>query len=143
MPVTKNTQSGFTLIELLIAVMLLAIGMLGLAELQVTAMKTNAQSASSTGARALAQRYIERIAAMDSGDAMFDAAGTGTLDSGVSVEGAGTYDITYTVTRVTAAGEDVANLFRVQVDVENRASTIGAFGRSSRVATAYTFKRAI
>ena len=139
----KNSQSGFTLIELLIAVMLLAIGMLGLAELQVTAMKTNAQSASSTAARALAQRYVEKIIAWDADDPRFVDGGTGNLASALVVEGAGTYSVDYLITQITADGTAVSDVFRVKVDVTNSASTIGAFGRSPQVATAYTIVRAI
>jgi prepilin-type N-terminal cleavage/methylation domain-containing protein len=144
----KNKQSGFTLIELLVAVMLLLIGMLGLAELQVTAMKTNAQSASSTAAKALAQRYVEIIIAWDAADPRLVDGGTGNLVSGLNIEGAGSYNVDYTISQVAGGGENVSGLFNVQVDVTSTSTSIGAFGRSAniltggRAATATALKRA-
>ena len=78
MPVSNKSQAGFTLIELLVAVVILAIGLLGLAQLQVTAIKTNAQSSTSTAATAIAQRVVEEIAAMSADHAMFDGPNNGT-----------------------------------------------------------------
>ncbi len=48
MPASKKIQAGFTLVELLVAIVVLAIGLLGLVQLQVTAIKTNSQSMTST-----------------------------------------------------------------------------------------------
>ena len=61
MSASKNSQSGFSLIELLVAVVILAVGLLGLAQLQVTAIKVNSQSMTSTTARALAQKVVETV----------------------------------------------------------------------------------
>ena len=44
MPASKKMQAGFTLVELLIAIVILAVGLLGLVQLQMTAIKTNSQS---------------------------------------------------------------------------------------------------
>ena len=41
---SENSQSGFSLVELLVAIVVLAICMLGLAQLQITAMRTNSKS---------------------------------------------------------------------------------------------------
>jgi len=142
MPVAKKSQSGFSLIELLVAVVILAVGLLGLAQLQITAMKTNSQSATSTASAALAQRVVEKIAAMSADDAMFDGPGSGTWGSAV-VEGAGTYDITYDVTPVTASGVAVTNLFRVEVTVTSTTDLMHVLGNQQRVVKAFTLKRAI
>jgi type IV pilus assembly protein PilV len=40
----KSGQAGFSLIELLVAIVILAVGLLGLAELQVTAIRANSHS---------------------------------------------------------------------------------------------------
>lgn len=56
-------QSGITLIEVLITVLVLAIGLLGIAALQTTAMTGNYTSYQYTQAAFLAQSMLERIRA--------------------------------------------------------------------------------
>lgn len=56
-----TSRKGFTLVELMIAVVILAIGLLGLAQLQVTAMQATTHSSGMVGANALAQRVAEEI----------------------------------------------------------------------------------
>ena len=144
MPVAKNTQSGFSLIEMLVAIVILAVGLLGLAQLQITAMKTNSQSATSAAATALAQQVVEKIAAIDADDAMFTSSTGVTWDgSPVTVAGAGTYDITYDVTQVLANGTAIPNLFRIDVNVLSTSDLMHVLGNQRRLATASTLKRAI
>lgn len=142
MPTLKKSQSGFSLVELLVAIVILAVGLLGLAQLQVTAIKANSQSTTSTASAALAQRVVEEIAAMPADDAMFDGPGSGTWGSAV-LDGAGTYDITYDVTAVKASGVDVTNLFRVEVTVTSTADLMHVLGNQKREVKAFTLKRAI
>jgi prepilin-type N-terminal cleavage/methylation domain-containing protein len=139
MPASKKSQSGFTLVELLVAVMILAVGLLGLAQLQVSAIKANSQSATTTAATAIAQRYIERITAMDPADAMFNADGTGTFPP-VTVEGGGIYNVTWTV---ETPYESVTNLCKVTIFVESTTDVMGVLGNNKRTATMRTLKRAI
>jgi len=61
---SKNTQSGFSLVEAMIALMILAVGLLGLAELQVTAMKSNSKSGSFMELTVIAQTAIEEVMAI-------------------------------------------------------------------------------
>ena len=144
MPASKKMQAGFTMIELLVAVVILAIGMLGLAQLQITAIKTNAQSATSTAATALAQQIVEDVAAMNADHPMFDGPNSGTwADSPITVEGAGTYDVTYDVSQVQAAGNNVTNVFRVEITVTSTTDVAHVFGNQVREAKAFTIKRAI
>lgn len=144
MPVKRNSQAGFTLVELLVAVVILSVGLLGLAQLQVSAIRTNAQSASSTAATALAQRIVEEVAAMSSEDPMFDGPGGGTWPgSPISVAGAGTYNITYNVAQVTAAGTPVTNVFQVSITVTSSTDVMHVLGNRVRSVTATTLKRAI
>lgn len=148
-----SSQAGMSMIEMLIAVVILAIGLLGLAELQVTAMKANTQSNVSVTAASLAQRVIESVVAMDPGSAIFDA---GVLDepwpwSPVSLAGSGTFNITYSVRRnVDPNSADptglgylgVQNLCRVDVTV--RTASAFAWGRSEsgqHAVTMTTLKR--
>lgn len=144
MPVPNKSQAGFTLVELLVAVVILAIGLLGLAQLQVTAIKTNAQSATSTAATAIAQRVVEEIAAMGADHVMFDGPNSGTwVGSPITVEGAGTYSVTYDVTQVQAAGNNVTNLFRIEITVTSTTDVMNVLGNQVREAQAFTIKRAI
>ena len=66
MPVFKNVQSGFSLIEMLVAITILAVGLLGLAELQITAMRSNSKSGSIVAASSIAQMAVEEILAVNS-----------------------------------------------------------------------------
>jgi type IV pilus modification protein PilV len=57
----KSYQQGFTLIEILIAILVLAVGMLGLAKLQGVTMLNSAESRMHTHAVNLAQDKIEEL----------------------------------------------------------------------------------
>jgi prepilin-type N-terminal cleavage/methylation domain-containing protein len=54
-------QGGFSLIEVLVALVILAVGLLGLAMFQITAIKGNAIAAKWTVATELAQDRLERF----------------------------------------------------------------------------------
>lgn len=62
-PSTGKQQSGVTLIEVLITVLVLAIGLLGIAAVQTTALSGNYTSYQSTQAAFLASSMMERIRA--------------------------------------------------------------------------------
>jgi prepilin-type N-terminal cleavage/methylation domain-containing protein len=59
-----SKQSGFSMVEMLVAIVILAVGLLGLAELQITAMKTNSKSGSIVAASTVAQIATEEIMAV-------------------------------------------------------------------------------
>ena len=59
----KHNQNGFTLVEMLIAVIILSIGLLGLAGLQITSLKFNYSSEQRTQATILAYDMIDRMRA--------------------------------------------------------------------------------
>ena len=61
MPVFKNSQSGFSMVEMLVAIVVLAVGLLGLAGLQLTAIKTNAHSHGLMAASSVAQLFLEDV----------------------------------------------------------------------------------
>lgn len=57
-------ENGFTLVEILIALAILAIGLLALAEMQISAIKGNAFSGTTTDATTLAQDRLEQLMAL-------------------------------------------------------------------------------
>lgn len=56
-----KSQIGFTLIEMLIAISILSFGLLGLAELQIIAIKSNKESRDLTSAVILAETKVEEL----------------------------------------------------------------------------------
>jgi len=62
-----NRQIGITLVEVLVAILVLAIGLLGIAGLQTAAMGTNFNSYQYTQAAILAQSMVERMRANPTG----------------------------------------------------------------------------
>jgi type IV pilus assembly protein PilV len=144
MPAPKNSQSGFTLIEMLVSIVILAVGLLGLAQLQVTAIKTNSQSMTSTTAQILAQKVIEEVVAKPADDALFNGASTGTWPgSPYTEDGGGTYNVTYDVAQLTAGGYAISNLFKVTITVQSASDVMFVSGQKSHSVSATTLKRAI
>ena len=62
-PIERRLQLGFSMIEVLIAVLILAIGLLGVAALQMASMGSGQESYFRTQATALAEDYAARIKA--------------------------------------------------------------------------------
>jgi type IV pilus assembly protein PilV len=137
----NSGQAGFSLIELLVAIVILAIGLLGLAELQVTAIRANSQSGTMLAAATIAQGVIEEIAAMSSDDVIFNANVNGATwtTSPITVEGGGTYDITYDV-QTTYQG--VTNLCLITVRVVSTGNLMQVGGNRERRAVVSTVKLA-
>lgn len=149
----KNLQSGFSLIELLVAVVILAVGLLGLAQLQLTAIKTNSQSFTSTAASVLTQRVLEQVASIPPDDPLFDGPSSGTwskapIISPVTLSGGGSYDITYVVEPVDSDNDpstdnDVTNLYKVTVTVSSAGEVSHVLGNRVRTVVGSVVKRAI
>lgn len=62
-PPAARAQNGFSLLEILVAIIILSIGLLGLAGLQVSGMKANQGAYLRTQANALAYDIVERMRA--------------------------------------------------------------------------------
>ena len=143
MSTSKKIQAGFTMVELLVAVVILAIGLLGLVQLQVTAIKTNSQSMTSTASRALAQKAVEEFAALDADDPLFVDGAAGTWGIPIETKGGGTYDVTYSVEQVQAGGNDVSQLFKITITVTSTTELAAVSGNKEREVIITTLKRAI
>jgi len=63
MPIMNTPQSGFTLIELLVSTIVLSIGLLGLAQLEIFSMKHSHEAYLRTQATHLAQDIADRMRA--------------------------------------------------------------------------------
>jgi type IV pilus assembly protein PilV len=144
----KASQAGFSMIELLIAIVILAIGLLGLAELQITAMKTNSKSERMLAATALAQEAIEQVTALNEADPMFNAnvinkvwpnGSAGEPQGTFLVAGGGKYAVTYDV---TVNYQGVTNLCLVRVTVTPELISISDVF-STRAVSMTTLRRAI
>lgn len=136
----KSAQAGFSLVELLVAVLILAVGLLGLAELQVSTMKANAQSDSITVANHLAQKVIEEISAAGGDDPRFAATVTSQPWTGspFAVAGAGVYNVTFDV--VSNHG-GVTGLSQITVHVASAGEVMNVLGNRQRLVNLSTLKR--
>jgi type IV pilus assembly protein PilV len=97
----KKGSNGFTLVEVLISVFVLALGVIGAAGMQLTALRTTQQSAFQTSALQLAAEMADKMRANDHQMKLADnsnpylkvdyqsAAGSASADAGPSCYGAG------------------------------------------------------
>jgi len=60
---TRNNEGGFTLIEVLVAIVILSVGLLSLAQMMVLATSSNTLSGRMTSSSALAKEQLERLKA--------------------------------------------------------------------------------
>ena len=148
----KSGQAGYSLVELLAAVVILAVGLLGLAELQIAAIKTNAQSDAMTVANGIAQKVVEQIAAMAADEDLFKTdKGTPAGDDPVTwtgvdgvggspydIPGAGVYHVTFDI---DADHEGVTGLSQVTIYVSSDKAVASVLGPRKRELNVVTFKR--
>jgi len=60
-PSRSTALGGFTLIEMMVAVLLIGVGLMGLAAMSTTVTRANVQSSALTTASALAQQRVEQL----------------------------------------------------------------------------------
>ena len=75
----RTSPDGFTLIEMMVAILLLGVGLMGLAALSSTVTRANVHSSARTTANALAQERIERLRT-DAYDAIVNGSDVRTVD---------------------------------------------------------------
>ncbi|WP_035056084.1 prepilin-type N-terminal cleavage/methylation domain-containing protein [Desulfuromonas sp. TF] len=138
-------EKGFTLAEMLVAITILAISLLAVAGMQITAIGTNSDSNTLTAATALTEGIMEEILAWDVDTPVLNSSSSGNLwdffpeTAGVqstrTFGTAGTYSATYSV---VANANGVTNLTQITVVVTGIDS-----GNSNRSITLVGFKRLV
>lgn len=138
METIRSSQQGFTLLELLIAISIFAIGLLSIAGMQITAIRTNSSANTSTAGSALAAGVLEEILAWpaNTGVLKTNAANTAwDFDPSKStssytkfINGSGQYTATYSVVPNYNGN---TNLSRITVVVtgNGRSSAVVGFKR--------------
>jgi len=102
----RNNQ-GFTLVELFIAILLFAIGIVGVAKLQMAAVASNSFSMQVTEALNVAENQIEWMRNLPYASSTFgvDSTGVSTHVGGTTVSDTGReYDTSWTVENLTTSG---------------------------------------
>jgi type IV pilus assembly protein PilV len=94
--VSHFKQKGFTLIEVLIGLIILAIGILAVAGMQITSIIGTSFSNNLSQASVIAQDRIEFLKGLSLNDARLD---TGTYNDGSLILPNGTFNRGYTATR--------------------------------------------
>jgi len=87
-------SEGFTLLEVMIALVILSVGLLGLAALQLVAVKSNAFSSEMTYATMLAQQHTEVLKSLPFADANLTPGSHTAMGSSKGVQ----YTVTWNVT---------------------------------------------
>ena len=87
-------SEGFTLLEVMIALVIMAVGLLGLAALQLVAVKSNAFSSEMTYATMLAQQHAEGLKSLPFTDGNLTAGSHTAMGSSKGVQ----YTVTWNVT---------------------------------------------
>ncbi len=97
-PLPKN-QKGFTLVELLVALTLLTIGLLAVAGMQTVALNKGGISYKISSATYLARQAMDDIMSWDVNNANLNTSVANVVyANNVSVQGGGTFNISYTTT---------------------------------------------
>ena len=121
---TTNRQTGFTLVEAMVSLVVLAVGMLGIAVLYIESLRSGQMSVSYTNAVTLAADMADRIRSNPSAVNNYIGAGNGNGTAG------GDNDCVNGAADCTPAQMALDDLFRWYEDVK----TLMPVGRSASVA---------
>jgi type IV pilus modification protein PilV len=109
-----HDEKGLTLLEVLVAMVVLSLGLLGLAKMQITAIQVNAASGRLTQGTAFAQDKVEQLMALPYDDAKLDT----QVRTYTETRPAQGYTITWTVDQNPAPGD--VKTINVEVTWSNR-----------------------
>lgn len=146
----RKSQAGFSMIELLVATVILSVALLGLAQLQITAMQQNSKNEQIMAAVSLAQMVVEDVMNRERTDNLFrvDSDGEDNWSAAApmptnppvfetAVPGAGTFRVTY---ETVTAYEGIDNLCLFTVYVRSTSRLFGV-GSQTNPVTMTTIKR--
>lgn len=86
-------QDGFTLLEILVALTIFAVGMLGIAGVQIQSLRYNSGSDDRTRTAAAAQDVLEQILSWDADNPVFNVDTTAPVDIAAQADFTATYEI--------------------------------------------------
>lgn len=121
--VSLRGERGFTLIEVMIAILVLAIGILGIAKMQISAIKGNSFGSGLTEATSFSQNKMEELASLAYTDLNdVDGDGTSGLDDTVNPDGSqtvsGATGIQYEISWNIAVDDPAPNAKYIRVIVQ-------------------------
>lgn len=138
METIRHNQKGFTLLELLIAISIFAIGLLSIAGMQITAIRTNSSANTLTAGSALAAGVLEEILAWPADEAVLKANSSnvawdfdptpGTTITQKLVNGSGLYTGLFSVNTNYNGNTDLSRI-TVVVTGNGKSSTVVGFKR--------------
>ncbi|MEO7986476.1 MAG: prepilin-type N-terminal cleavage/methylation domain-containing protein [Gemmatimonadales bacterium] len=105
----RRTEGGFTLISVMIALVMLTIGLMALAKVQASLVRTQRDTALRGVALSVARSYTEELRSRDPW--------TLATEAPVTVDLRGQVDPTGPLTRSTTVVEDATNLVRITVQI--------------------------
>ncbi len=120
-------SEGFTLLEVMIALVIMAVGLLGLAALQLVAVKSNAFSSEMTYATMLAQQHAESLKNLPYTD--------GNLTAGSHTAMGSSKGVQYTVTWSVTDNVPVTDMKSVHVTVQWLSLRQGVAGQTEQQQT--------
>jgi type IV pilus modification protein PilV len=117
----KENQAGLSLVEVLVGISILAVGMLAVAQMQITSIEGIDKSDESTIALNLAQREMERIINMDYSDSRLDdtPSNNGNLYSTASTDYQDCVDSTGTTVAPSGNCLDDPTLYNLIYNIKN------------------------
>lgn len=134
----RHNQQGFTLLELLIAISIFAIGLLSIASMQITAIRTNSSANTLTAGSALAAGILEEVLSWPADTGVLKANATdsawdfdpdpGTTMNQKFINGSGQYTGTYSIATNYNGNTDLSRI-TVVVTGNGRSSTVVGFKR--------------
>jgi len=115
----KHNDKGFSLIEIMITMVILSIGLLAVAQMQINAVKGNSESMGMSEASILAHDHIETLAALDYNNVNFlnDVDGDGANGGGLGSPGPDNIWGTLDDTDIGAAADYSTVFYSNMVDI--------------------------